>query len=358
MNLDQFATQATRELLDVTGSNVAGRRLALRRQVRRRTFGRVGVLVTAALLVMAGTLAGVRSSSRDAQPAGPGAPARNGALVTVDERGSVVVLDGELPSTAPRRALAYSRVDFTSDGQQMMVQSRDGSLRLTDLSTGESTSLGDCPSPGCDADLSPSGDEVALVSQYGDRLIELRPVGEGPTEHLSTEGTDIRSPVWSPDGSHLAYVADEGLFVVRRDGGDARLLVPFGPEDALAVRPSWSPDGGRLAFARPEARRTGPEDPGAASYRFVLLVLDVESGVAGFTRDVGSCYCLGIAAPEAVWSPDGNLIAVNTVGNGLGDADSAARAAGVYLVAPDGSRWRRLTPRLVGFGMSWMPRVQ
>lgn len=359
MNLDQFATSATRELLEVTGSNVGGRRLELRREHRRRTVGRVGVLVTAALLVTAGTLTVVRSSDRDVQPAEPGTPARNGALVTVDSRGSVVVLDGDLPSTAPRRAHPHSRVDFTSDGEQMMVQERDGSLRLTDLSTGESTSLGDCPSPGCDADLSPSGDEVALVSQDGDLRIELRPVDGGPIEHLSTEGTDIHSPVWSPDGSRLAYVADEGLFVVGRDGGDPRLLVSSSAEDALVVRPSWSPDGDRLAFARPEARpAAGTEGPGVVGHRFMLMVLDVASGIAAFSRDVGSCYCLGIAAPEAVWSPDGELIAVNAVGNGLRDKVSAARATGVYVVAPDGSGWRRLTPNVVGFGMSWMPLVE
>jgi Tol biopolymer transport system component len=200
---------------------------------------------------------------------------------------------------------------------------------------------------------------VALVAREGDPRIELRPVGDGPVEHLSTPGTDIHSPVWSPDGSRLAYVAEEGLFLVGRDGSDPRLLLPSLTDGLLMVGPSWSPDGSRLAFAQPQARAgEDSEPPGLVGHRFVLTVLDSESGTPQLTRDVGSCYCLGIAAPEAVWSPDGELIAVNAVGNGSRDRVDAARADGVYVVRPDGSGWRLISSIAVSAGLSWQPLVE
>jgi Tol biopolymer transport system component len=70
------------------------------------------------------------------------------------------------------------------------------------------------------------------------------------------DGTDVRRldrafqtpPAWSPSGDQLAYIgADEGLYVIRPDGGERRQIAahvyPYGARAA-----SWSPDGSLLAF--------------------------------------------------------------------------------------------------------------
>lgn len=286
MNLDQLARQATQELLDVTGPDVAGRRSALSRTRRRRALGRAGALVGAASLVTVGVLLGTPSGDRDVRPAEPTGPLRNGALVTVDSSGTVVVLDGELPATAPGRVHPFSRIDFTMDGTRMMVQVPDGSLALIDLGTGETTSVGDCSTPWCDADLSPAGDVIALVAHDEDPRIELRPIDNGPVEHLSTPGTDIHSPIWSPDGSRLAltlvnedvcpWYCDTAIGVIEADATGLRVLATAHTgKDQEVSWPAWSPDGARIAFTFSEGDNSGYDGVYVGSD---ILVVNADGG--------------------------------------------------------------------------------
>lgn len=361
MNLDQLARDATQELLEVVATPSGKRRFDLERRRRRRTVARGVALLGAAALVAAAwgvTAPAGPESDRGPQPAGPEGLGRNGALVTVVDR-SVVVLDGELPDAAPRSVRRWSRVDFTRDGTRMMVHENDGSLHLVDVTTGGSTPLGACALDACDADLSPAGDAVALTSQEEPR-IELRPVEGSESEHVITPDVRPYSPSWSPDGSRIAFNASEGLFVIDRDGEGMRVIRPSRTRSpAIDARllppPSWSPDGTRLAVMQVTPLSVGGASPGLVPLRFTLIVLGVHSGTTQMTRDVGSCYCVGLPAPTATWSPDGSLIAVSTVRNPKGRDITDARGNGVYVVRPDGSDWRLLTKSSVGTSLTWQP---
>jgi hypothetical protein len=84
---------------------------------------------------------------------------------------------------------------------------------------------------------------------------------EAPTEiwSVAIDGTNARAlpqprgsntnPVWSPDGSRIAFVNQEGsdastLWVMNADGtGTMELAAGFGVD-----QPTWSPDGTQIAF--------------------------------------------------------------------------------------------------------------
>src|SRR5438874_1782423 len=73
------------------------------------------------------------------------------------------------------------------------------------------------------------------------------------TEPKPTEGVSNGTPPWSPEGSRIAYFADEGLHVIGADGSGNRFVAATS-EPALGDAPwssvAWSPDSTRLAFIR------------------------------------------------------------------------------------------------------------
>jgi len=58
-----------------------------------------------------------------------------------------------------------------------------------------------------------------------------------------TTGNRDRSPVWSPDGTRIAFRSesrDRALWVMKSDGSG---LAPLGPDNPAYMMQQWSPDG-------------------------------------------------------------------------------------------------------------------
>jgi len=142
------------------------------------------------------------------------------------------------------------------------------------------------------ARLSPTG-KRALFEHRGD--IFTVPVDEGSWRNITrTSGVADRHPVWSPDGSRIAWFNDAGgeygLVIADQDGTNQRRIEIADP--TFYLQPEWSPDGTRLAFTDTDYR---------------VLILDVQSGRV--THVDTDRYAHPERSMNPVWSPDSRWVA-------------------------------------------------
>jgi Tol biopolymer transport system component len=74
--------------------------------------------------------------------------------------------------------------------------------------------------------------------------------GSDPRRLTQTPDLEERDPTWSPDGSTIAFVSDDGIREMPSGGGESQVVVPWSPlsEGRVPARPAWSPDGAYLTF--------------------------------------------------------------------------------------------------------------
>ncbi len=99
--------------------------------------------------------------------------------------------------------------------------------------------------------VSPGGRRLALISYRGPGLrsqVWTYDLPSGPLRQLTEAAEGAYDPVWSPDGTRIAYVernkGKHDLWVMGADGADPRPVTDTGACRA----PCWSPDGQHLAY--------------------------------------------------------------------------------------------------------------
>jgi TolB protein len=170
------------------------------------------------------------------------------------------------------------------------------------------------------------------------RLTELEP----PENDAAGSG----GPVWSPDGTQIAFSAQGGtleedqrlteVYVMRADGTDVRRLTT---NDDLDMASSWSPDGTRIAFTRITQLGTARASSG-------VFVMDADgSDEEQLTQAVAPAFD---GAPA--WSPDGSTIAFTRFSPSAGPG---SQSSGLYIARLEGRAVRKLASD--GGDADWSP---
>lgn len=146
--------------------------------------------------------------------------------------------------------------------------------------------------------------------------------------HVYGEASGEAGPiVWSPNGSWLAFDTLGGIYVMRPNGNDLRLVSTYPGHDLACydLEPSWGPDGKRLVFAvLCDGGNLGLWTVGVdGKHRAEFLPTDGHL----------------VAAYQPTWSPDGNSIAF------VGVRKKRHHGYGYYLykIHPDGGGLIRVT---------------
>lgn len=242
------------------------------------------------------------------------------------------------PSAAPTPTAYPGQLPpLTGTGQMLVVKDgniwllKDGKFRA--LTTGQRY---------CCANWSPNAQQIAVAEvgeNHSDIVVmdangkRLRQLTYNWSKSSVRDCVWARTPIWSPDGSTIAYVTDLGgtrtrLWMVGANSPGAGRLVGVPPEGWDVDYLSYSPEGDKLALT-------------------------------GFDREVGQIYVLEInsgrwtkltsiqgGSLQPAWSPDGRTIAfVARDGN---DTD-------LWVMNADGSGQTKLTKDGVVASPEWSP---
>jgi Tol biopolymer transport system component len=146
-------------------------------------------------------------------------------------------------------AVRGAEVDIIGTGRPRGFRPGDGELlvelgNVTTIRDAQDRVLGTVA--GTDATWSPDGTQIAYLN--GDTLWIADAAGNDPRSvatGIVRPAADVIGPVWSPDGTEIALSTATKLLAVAADGSGSRSLF-----DGDNANPSWSFDGSQVAFER------------------------------------------------------------------------------------------------------------
>ena len=237
-----------------------------------------------------------------------------GAVFAVNPDGT-----GSRQITRPRRGVIDQYPDVSPDGRTVVFH------RMVR-----------CPPEGTRNGIDGTCDLVYTVRRDGKGLKPLVPCGFDAGAGLRCVG--VHTPAFSPDGKKIAFAyslvdkryadsfnVNQGIWIVDRDGTDARQLTQLTPGSSWDDEPQWSPDGKRLVFLRVDL----------AKEKDALFTVDVDDGelvqVTPWDLNAGN---------DPDWSPDGKWIVFTP--------HARDGSENVHKIHPDGTGLTNLTKQKAG----------
>jgi Tol biopolymer transport system component len=229
----------------------------------------------------------------------------NRAIMVVPVTASATGIEFGQPSALFRPSdavqLGPGNTNISRDGQRVSISVPPPALRQLTVFDRQGKVVGTIGAPGVftQPNLSPDGKRVAVVRndrQTGNDDIWVYDVATGKGTAITSDTWDDDSPIWSPDGKSVAFVAFRESFseIYRKapDGsGSEEMLFRYTP-GAFMVLSDWSRDGRFLTF-----------------YNGVLLLVSLDTREKASDRRaiewLREDYDVGVGA----FSPDGRFLA-------------------------------------------------
>lgn len=103
------------------------------------------------------------------------------------------------------------------------------------------------------ASYSPSGNQIAYGKiEQKNMDIYVKTLSSGETRQLTTHPETDNAPVWSPDGSKIAFNSDrvggKQLFIMNADGTHKRQITHSEDPEIKSFNPQWSPASNQILY--------------------------------------------------------------------------------------------------------------